>query len=86
MFQILSRGYQNISIETWIRAAKFSLKIPIRYEDINKKQTEFSPSGMHKGSILFHDTQSNDARSIHKLCLSFHTMSKLMREEVAFIA
>ena len=26
-------------------ASKFSYKIPIRYEDINKIQTEFSPSG-----------------------------------------
>ena len=26
---------------------KFSLKIPIRYEDTNKIQTEFPRSGMH---------------------------------------
>ena len=31
-------------IETWIRAAKFYKKIPIRSEDINKIQT-----GMHRG-------------------------------------
>ena len=26
---------QNVPIETWIRAAKLNLKIPIRSEDIN---------------------------------------------------
>ena len=26
---------QNVSIETWIRAAKLNLKIPIHSEDIN---------------------------------------------------
>ena len=48
-------GCQNVSIEIWIRAAKFSEKNPIRYEDINKIQTEYPPSGkfprsgMHRG-------------------------------------
>ena len=45
---------QNASIETWIKAAKFSLKIRIRSEDIDKMQSEFlrsrifPRSGMHK--------------------------------------
>ena len=33
------QGFQNVSIETWIRGAKFNLKIPIHSGDINKKQT-----------------------------------------------
>ena len=40
-------GPENGSIETWVRAAKFNLKILIRSEDINKMQTEFPRSGMH---------------------------------------
>ena len=32
---------QNTSIETWIRAAKLSLKNPIRSEDMDKMQTKF---------------------------------------------
>ena len=47
------RGCANISIETWIRAAKYNERIPIRSEDINKMQSEisrgrkFPRSGMH---------------------------------------
>ena len=33
-------GYQNVTVKTWIRAAKFSQKITIRYKDIKNKQTE----------------------------------------------
>ena len=45
MFQILNIGSQNISITTQIKAAKFSLKSPTRYEDINEIQNEFPLSG-----------------------------------------
>ena len=38
-FQVL--GFQNGSIEAWIRAAKFRKKIPICSEGMNKIQTEF---------------------------------------------
>ena len=38
-------GCGNVSIETWIRATKFNWRIPIRSEDINKMQTEFSRNG-----------------------------------------
>ena len=46
---------QNVSTETWIRASEFGLKIPIRYEDMNKIQAQFPQSrkfprsGMHRG-------------------------------------
>ena len=40
-FRFYVEGCQSVSVETWITAAKFSLKIPIDYEDINKIQTEF---------------------------------------------
>ena len=33
MFQILKIGYQNVSVETWMRASKFILKIPWCSED-----------------------------------------------------
>ena len=36
------RGCANVFLETWIRAAKCNERIPIRFEDINKMQTEFS--------------------------------------------
>ena len=34
------RKCQNASFETWIRAAKFSSKIPVRPEDMDKIQPE----------------------------------------------
>ena len=37
-------------LKTWIRAAKFSLKISISSEDTQEMQTEFQQSGKH---ILF---------------------------------
>ena len=40
---------QNASIETLIRAAKSIEKHPSRYEDMDKMQTEFPRSGMHRG-------------------------------------
>ena len=40
---------QNASIETLIRAAKFIEKHPSRAEDMDKMQTEFPRSGMHRG-------------------------------------
>ena len=43
------RCSQNVSTETWIRAAKFNLKNPIFFEDINKILTEFPRSGMNRG-------------------------------------
>ena len=49
-FKIPVKEYQNPSIETWITAAKFSLKIPIRSEDMDKMQTEFPQSGLHNSS------------------------------------
>ena len=49
-FQVQDR--QNASIETWIRAAKFSLKVTICSEDMDKMQTKFPPSGMHSGGDI----------------------------------
>ena len=43
-FRISLQECQNVSVETWIRASKFSLKIQSRSEDINKIQTEFPRS------------------------------------------
>ena len=51
-FKFQIQGSQNVSIETWIRAAKFNLKIPTHSEDINKIQTTFPRSGMHNPSFL----------------------------------
>ena len=48
MFLILSIFY--VFIETWIRTAKFSLKILIRYEDIKKIQNEFPRGTIHRRS------------------------------------
>ena len=39
-FRISLQECQNVSVETWIRASKFSLKIQSRSEDINKIKTE----------------------------------------------
>ena len=36
--------------------------------------------------ILFHNTRSNNARFMHKLCLSLHAMNRLMREEAVYMA
>ena len=43
-FRISLQECQNVSVETWIRASKFSLKIQSWSEDINKIQTEFPRS------------------------------------------
>ena len=44
IFKFQIKGSENVSIETWIRDAKFNLKIPILSEDINKMQTVFPRS------------------------------------------
>ena len=36
----------NASIETWIRAAEFSLKIPTRSKNMDKIQTKFPRCGI----------------------------------------
>ena len=38
---------RDASAETWIITAKFSLKISIFSEDVDKMQTELLQSGMH---------------------------------------
>ena len=53
--------FQNASIETWIRTAKFNQKIPTRSDDISKIQTVFPRSGMHslaKKAIEMHRPMS----------------------------
>ena len=37
---------QNAFIETWIRAAKFSSKIPVHPEDMDKIQSEYPRKGI----------------------------------------
>ena len=57
MFQILKIGYQNVSVETWMRASKFILKIPWCSEDIDQMQIEFPRSGIFPQSGMH--TSSN---------------------------
>ena len=35
--------------------------------------------------VLFHNAQSNDARFMHKLCLSLHAMNRVMGVEVEWL-
>ena len=50
-FEFLVQECQNASLETGIKSAKFSHKIPIVSEDMDKMLTEFPQSGMHKGAL-----------------------------------
>ena len=55
------QGSQNISIETWMRAAKFNEKVLIRFEDINKIQTDFPRSEVFLRSVMHnHSPSFND--------------------------
>ena len=44
--EIIDQGSQKVSIEIWVRVAKSNLKIPTRFQDINKMQTP--RSRMHR--------------------------------------
>ena len=57
-FRFQVKECQNAFIETWIRVAKFSERIPIRSDDTDKRQTKFllsaifPRSGMHTPHLI----------------------------------
>ena len=63
IFKFQIKGSENVSIETWIRDAKFNLKIPILSEDINKMQTVFPRSGIFPRSRIHNNLKHRILRN-----------------------
>ena len=69
-FEFLVQECQNASLETGIKSAKFSHKIPIVSEDMDKMLTEFPQSGMHKGALWL--VQTFRLMETFSVCSSFN--------------